>query len=76
MSIGSDVTLDIGSDALLTRMRISDSSGRLVHDANLLTVSDPYVWNTSGMQPGTYIVEAWTLNEEEPLRGKLIVIRL
>jgi len=76
ISIGSDVTLDLGSDALLTRMRISDSSGRLVHDVNLLTVSAPYVWNTSGMQPGTYIVEAWTLNEEEPLRGKLIVIRL
>jgi hypothetical protein len=76
VSIGSDVTLDVGSESILNRMRITDSSGRLVHDVNLETASAPYVWNTSGMQPGTYIIEAWVLNEPEPIRGKLSVVRI
>ena len=76
VSIGSDVTLDVGSESILNRMRIADSSGRLVHDVNLETASAPYVWNTSGMQPGTYIIEAWVLNEPEPIRGKLSVVRI
>jgi len=76
VSIGSNVTLDVGGERNLNRMRITDSSGRLVHDVSLETAVAPYVWNTSGMQPGTYIIEAWIMNESQPIRGKLSVVRL
>ena len=74
VSIGSDVTLDVGSEGILSRLRITDSSGRLVHDVNLETATTPYVMNTSGMKSGTYIIEAWVLNVPQPSRGKLSVI--
>ena len=74
VSIGSDVTLDVGSEGILSRLRITDSSGRLVHDVNLETATAPYVMNTSGMKSGTYIIEAWVLNVSQPSRGKLSVI--
>ena len=73
--IGNDVVLDMGANALLTHLRITDASGRLVHDVELSGVEAPYTWNTSGMTAGTFIVEAWSAGSTAPVRGKLSVIR-
>lgn len=73
--IGNDVVLDMGSNAFLTHLRITDASGRLVHDVELSGAEAPYTWNTAGMTAGTFIVEAWSAGNAAPVRGKLSVIR-
>ena len=73
--IGNDVNLDMGADAFLTRLRIVDISGRVVHDAELTGAEALYTWNTSGMNAGTYVIEAWSASSPNPVRGKLSVIR-
>ena len=73
--IGNDVVLDVGTNAFLTHLRITDASGRLVHDVELSGVEAPYTWNTAGMTAGTFIVEAWSAGSAAPIRGKLSVIR-
>jgi glucose/arabinose dehydrogenase len=72
---GSDVVLDVGSLEYLTRLRITEASGRLVHDVELSAVQTPYTWNTAGMTAGTYVIEAWTAADPAPIRGKLSVIQ-
>ncbi|MBG28236.1 MAG: hypothetical protein CL852_05915, partial [Crocinitomicaceae bacterium] len=72
--IGNDVVLDVGANASLTHLRITDASGRLVHDVELSGVEAPYTWNTARMTAGTFIVEAWSAGSTAPIRGKLSVI--
>lgn len=72
---GNDVILDVGSRTFLTRLRMTDTRGRLVHDAELSGMETPYTWNTAGMEGGTYLIEAWTAGADAPVRGKLSVIR-
>lgn len=74
VKIGDDVILDLGSNQVLTRFRITDSSGRIIHDVNLDTASAPYEWNTKGLLHGVYIVEVWIVDRESPIRGKCMVI--
>ncbi|MAI23134.1 MAG: hypothetical protein CL828_03670 [Crocinitomicaceae bacterium] len=71
---GNDVILDMGASTFLTYLRITDISGRLVHDVELAGVEAPYTWNTAGMTEGTFIIEAWSAGNPEPIRGKLSVI--
>ena len=73
--IGHNVVLDMGGEFSLERIRIIDASGRIVHDASLAIASTPYTWNTTGMIPGTYIVEAWKVGDEKPTRGRIAIIR-
>ena len=72
--IGNDVILDVGASTFLTSLRITDISGRLVHDVEFPGVEAPYTWNTAGMTEGTFIIEAWSVLNPEPIRGKLSVI--
>ena len=73
--VGTEIFMNLGDNTVLERLRIVDSSGRVVHDATLTFASSPYSWSTAGMVPGTYIVEAWTVGTEAPLRGRLAIIR-
>jgi len=73
--VGGDVVLDVGSPEYLTRLRITEASGRFVHDVELSAVQTPYTWNTAGMTAGTYVIEAWTAAAPAPIRGKLSVIQ-
>jgi hypothetical protein len=73
--VGTEVFMNLGDNTVLERLRIVDSSGRVVHDATLNFASSPYSWSTTGMVPGTYIVEAWTVGTEAPLRGRLAIVR-
>ena len=73
--IGQEVLLDIGGEWMLERMRITDAGGRVIHDVQLDFATTPYTWNTSGMTPGTYIIEVWPLGQEHSQRGRLAVIR-
>ena len=75
VAIGDDVTLDLGANLPIERLRITDASGRLIHDVMLSTASSPYVWNTAGMAPGSYIIEAWTLTGNRRW-GRLAVVRI
>ena len=75
MRVGNDVILDMGAEVFLTRLRITEVSGRLVHDVELTGAEAPYTWNTTGMKAGTYVIEAWSASSPEPLRGKLSIIQ-
>ncbi|MGA0434038.1 MAG: PQQ-dependent sugar dehydrogenase [Flavobacteriales bacterium] len=74
-AIGRDVILDAGEGVYLNRIRITESSGRIVHNAQLAVQQSPYTWNTTGMNPGIYIVEVWIPGKDTALRGKLSIIR-
>jgi hypothetical protein len=73
--VGSQITMNLGDQTLIDRLRIIDASGRIVHNASLNFSSAPYSWFTSGMVPGTYIIEAWVAGEDAPRRGRLAIVR-
>ena len=72
---GADVTLDLGVDVALERLRIFDAAGRTVHDVELLAAQAPYTWNTAGLAPGTYVVQTFTVGGEVRW-GRIAIVRL
>ena len=68
------VTLNAGEGILLERIRFTDATGRVVHDAALNSPASPYTFYTHDLSEGTYIVEVWPVGESAPIWGRLAVV--
>jgi len=71
---GGSVALDIGEGILLDRLRFTEASGRLVHEAQFNNAASPYTFFTDDLAVGTYIVEAWPVDASTPIFGRLVVV--
>ena len=71
---GGAVALDAGDGILLERIRFTDATGRVVHDAALNSPSSPYTFYTNDLSAGTYIVEVWPVGQAAPIWGRLAVV--